>query len=72
MEQLESPRRDKGSSKDGQGISGFLPFLCCHLKSGVGANSVQFCLLLKLVSETQKTPRVIDVLQDGVNSEPFP
>lgn len=71
MGQLESPRRNKGFSKDVQGISGFLPFLCRQLKSGVGANSVQFCLLLKLVTETQKMPHVTDVPQDGVNSEPL-
>lgn len=67
MGQLESPRRDKGSSEDGQGISGFLPFLCCQLKSRVGANSVQFRLLQNLVIETQKTPHVIDAPQDGMN-----
>jgi len=36
MGQLKSPGRDKGYSKDGQGISGFLPFSCCELKSGCG------------------------------------
>lgn len=72
MGQLESPRTDKGSAQDGQGISVFLPFPCFQLKPGVGANPVQFHLLLKLVIETQKMPLVIDVLQDGVISEPFP
>lgn len=61
-------RREAGPSIDGQGTSGFLPVCCCQLKSGIGANSVQFHLLLKLVTEMRKTPRVSDVQQDGAKS----
>lgn len=37
---------------------------------GVGANPMQFHLLLKLEIEIWEAPGVIDVLSHGVNSEP--